>query len=352
MSLSMSEVMWAWYNATGGWPANEAQLRRNMAAWNRRADLEARLRAHGDRGVTGPGGGLPSWAIRLLAAEVGASSAYLSDRELGPIIVMAAAEAWTPDKLQARIEATAYWRNRTSRQRQWNLLSPAEQAQVRAQWEVKVAQSLQDIWGPDLARSKGYVLGNSRVKRWADEIARGVQTVDVFAFAHQQAAEGIKGTPAYTARVEEFRRAGVAEVSIENLRGELEDEWRTWAGEKFRPPNLAIWAENIYMNRRSRQDFEDYAREVSKSLFPNKPEHVTYEDFIAPAREIIGRTLELGRVSPDDPLLLGYIHGEIPSLSEILTRARKDTRYENTEQARTDSVDLGFSLLKRWGVAA
>lgn len=344
---TFNEVMWAWYRVTKTWPPSKAVAMQGVQQGGDIRMLENWLRVNHVHGVSG---GIPSWAIQELATESGSFAAYLTIPELAPIILQSASEAWSPAKTQAALEATSYWKNTTSRQRDWKLATPAEQAQTKSQWEVSIVETLQSIWGPTLAKQKGYVLGNPLVKQWADELASGKKTLDIFTFAHKQAAQGIKGTPANTALLEEFRQAGSAEVEQENIRGDLEDEWRSWLGDSVAiPSNVKAWSENIYMNKRSRQDFEDYVKSVSAQLYPGKPENVTYSDWVAPAKQLVTQWLELSTVDDDDPLVRAFVNGD-SNLTEIALRARQDPRFQSTERARTGISKLAFAITDRWGV--
>lgn len=349
-SRSLTEVLWAWYHATGTWPPSKEVAMRSVKKGGDLRLLENHLKTHRMRGVSG---GVPKWAISYLAGEVGSFSAYLTIPELAPKIVRAAAEAWTPDKLQAAIEQTSYYKKTTSKQRQYELLTPAEKKQTKQQFSVWVMETLNAIWGPELAKQRGYTLNSEKVQTWAAELSSGRQSEEMFTFKHERAAEGIKGTPAHTALTEEYRRAGAAEVEQENLRGQLEEEWRSWIGEHVTPPNLKAWAENIYMNRRSQDDFEQYVRATANNLYGEggKPEFMSYADWVAPAKQIITDHLEVANVKDDDPLLQAYIKGEASSLTEILNRVRRDSRHENTERARGEAVKLGLGIRERWGLS-
>lgn len=345
-SRRVSDILWLWWKYTGTWPPTRGHVDRHIAEGGDIALLENHIKLHGaPRGSTV----MPQWAIDMVRAEVGVNAAFLTQPELAPLLIQAAAENWEASKLQAAIENTGYWKNTTSRQRQWAMLSDAERAQLRAQWVVTVVETLQGLYGPEEAARKGYSLTDARVIKWAEELASGVQTTEVFNFAHRAAAEGITGTPAYAARLEEFRRAGAPQVEQENLAGELEDEWRRWVGDELPPPNLAVWAENIYMNKRSRQDFETFAKQTAQSRWPTKDVNLSFSDWVQPAKTLLGTVLELGHVSDSEPLLQSYTNGEIPSLAELWTRARRDPRFQGTRRSVEGASRLGLSIAERWG---
>lgn len=346
-SRSLSEVLWAWYRTTRTWPTSKERALKEVKKGGDIRRLEDYLRSHA---VIGIGGALPKWAIDYLASEVGSFAAYLKSPELAPVIVQAAAEGWTPDKLQARIERTSYYQKTTQKQRQYDLLTNAEKKQSADQYAVWVMETVNAIWGPEMARKRGYTLGSAKVRTWAKELSSGKQTEEMFTYSHERAAEGWKGTPAHTALLEEYRRAGAAEVEQEDIRGELEEQWRAFVGDQVKAPNLKAWAENIYMNRRSRQDFEDYLQAVGNNLYPTKPEFVSYADWVAPHKQIIGDYLELGRVDDGDPILQAFVRGEVTSLSETLNRVRRDPRHQWTERARDSATNAAMTLLQKWGV--
>lgn len=351
MAISAAEVLHAWFKVSGAYPPTEAQLEADMRNFDTVGELEDRLSS--DLGVpgrspTGPST-LPRFAERRMREEVGQFAAYLSVPELTPILVQSAAENWEPSKLRARVETTDYFQKTTQRQRQWELLSDAEKRQTQQRWRVQVMQTLRSIYGPEHVEQQGWSLDHPKVQRWAEDLARGRQTEELFTFAHRGAAEGIEGTPAHTARVEEMKEAGAEEVAQENLRGDLAETWRTWLGSHVSPPaDLKTWAENINANRRSMQDFEDFVKQTAGSLYPEKPENVSYREFVSPAKTILARTLELGVVPDDEPLLNSYVRGEVPSLAELKERARRDPRFARTSAARKDARQAATSVLDQW----
>lgn len=350
-SLTLSQFIWHYMVLTQSYPSEQ-----NAMYWVKQGityqQLFDKLRSghwRTEGGRTPFGTGAPDWIIRAMGPQIGVYATYLKVDELAGILIQGTAEGWDAAKLQARIQNTAYWKRTTEQQRSWNLLSPAEQAEAIARQKVRVMQTLEKYYGVTKTGELNYTLNDSRVTRWATDLAQGTQSYDIFDYAINQAARGIPGTPAYDALVEQMKQEDRTQVDISNMAFRLRDSWNNWVGTNITPPDLNIWAQNIVANQRSEADFANYIRTVSQSLFPNKPEWVSYDDWVKPARAVLSKMFETSVIPDDDPLLQSYVHGETASLADLALHARRDSRFETTTAATKEARSIGSDLLRQFG---
>lgn len=292
---------------------------------------------------------VPRWVTRKLSKELGANVAYLAIPEVALLLFQGSALGWEPDKLQSAIQNTRWWRKRTEQQRAWDVAPDAEKNASLSRTSAWVAEQLIAVYGHDYVKKQSWSIESGDVQQWARRIASGKVDQSVWLYHRRRHAEQIAGTPAQTDLFEDRRRAGQAEMQIENTRGQLETLWKQWMGDHLPPPDFTHWASDIYANTRSMDDFNKFLEQQSASFYPTKPGNVPYATWVDPAKALLQRTLELGSVRDDDPLLQSYMLGQLPSLADLAERARRDPRYRQTEQAREHSRNIGAGILSAWG---
>jgi hypothetical protein len=351
--LELSTVLYAFLHVLKRWPRSLSQLKHYAKKFSSLEDLESYLKRNSrDFGGTAKSiGDTPSWVINGMSQELGRDAAWLAVPGVRWIMLKSTALGWTEAKTQAALETTAWWKTRNEQQRAWKRLLPGEREQLLSSTAAKVYAELRRIYGVDYVKKKGWTLSSDYVKGMAHRIASGATDFDVWALRVQLKAERISGTPANSSLLNEQRAAGEAEVAIEDLAGQLGDMWREWMGTQVPVDEHTInrWAKDIYANKSSREDFRKFIQQQSTSMYPNKPENVSYAAYVAPAKQLIGQLLELGDIGDDDALVQSYAQGQVPSLADLRTRLMQDARLGKTEWWKQQQRQVGTALTQAMG---
>lgn len=346
--LDYVSVAWAFVHTLNRWPKSLAELKTFAAKFNSLSALESHLHKT-SYVIRGALAGAPTWLISFMAPELGNQVAWLSVPDVAKVLLRGSVEGWEPDKIQANIEASGFWRSNTEAQKAWVTLNQAGKAQAVAQAAVEIFAWMRAEYGPDYVESKGWSLSSPVIKGIATDLASGKKPAGVWKMETTLSAEKIVGTAAWKRRQEEVKSAGEPAMAIENTKGRLEASWREWMGEHITPPELASWAEDIETNKRSIADFETYLRQTSQSLYPGKGEFVAYKQWVSPAKSLVQQMLELGNVGDDDPFVSAFATGQFETLAQLSDAVKRDPRYGATEGFRKQVGQTTTGLLSRMG---
>lgn len=348
--LELSQVLWAIAVELKRWPASTYELNTLASRFSDVNQLRSWIRRNGRRGK-GLTSGAPSWLINMMSGELGRDAQWLAIPDVAWVMMRGAAEGWDESKIQAAIETTTWWKGRNDTQRTWQRLLPGEKEQLIQSTIGRISQSLRELYGLDQMKSRGWHLKAADLRTWASEIASGGKPFEIWFLEQRSSAEKIEGTPAQKALVEDLRDARRELMNVEEITGQLEEEWRNWIGTGISPrrEDMAAWAKRINEFANSRQDFLDHLKETAQSLYPNKPQNAPYSLWAQPAKQLIGQLLDLGDVPDDDPVLQSYVQGQIPSLAELRLRVMRDPRVAKAGWWREQQQGVGFALARGLG---
>lgn len=129
-------------------------------------------------GVPAVAGGTPAvdmsnWE-QTVREQFPALAGFLDIPEIRDNLRAAVAEGWPPDKLQARIQATNWWRTTPAKTRQWFglvALDPASAERQVLEHTAKVKQAADDYL---------IDLGDDAARRWSEQLLKGEITEDSF----------------------------------------------------------------------------------------------------------------------------------------------------------------------------
>ena len=261
--------------------------------------------------------------------------ADLLRRSLGP-------PAWSEQKFQAELRATNWWKTTTASARQWDAASALDPATYQARVDEAATAINQEALG------YGIRLSEETAQQLALDSLRlgwGTQTITN--------AIGMRATEGGTAGATQLREGYYGQ----EVRRIARSYGVTLADETFNSfvNRIAVGDENF-------SSFQDYALSVAKSLYPTLTAQFdagrTFDDAVAPYKEIAASTLELNPNDIDfmDPKWVTPITympdpqtGEqrLMNLAEWGRELRTNRAYgyEFTEKARQDA----YSVVERLG---
>lgn len=253
-------------------------------------------------------------------------SGFLDDKEVGPILMQAARENWSTQRLNGALSSTQWWKSKDDATRSYL----EKQATNPGQLQKDIATRTQDII--DIAGQLGVELTTTQIASLAEESIKSGWTTG-------QLRDTVIGN---------INWSGTGK----NTMGQLQftaSEMKA-LGRKYLmnidDAQAQQWSVGINSNQLTPEGVEATLRQWSKARFPYVPEGMTPDDFYAPLRSTIGQELEVPSTSIDltDKSWLSLLEvrddkGNLrpASQSEAIIKARKDPRWLQTK----GSVDQG-----------
>lgn len=266
---------------------------------------------------------------------------FVDHPEIGPILLQAAQEGWSQERLQGALSKTAWWHSTSERSRQWDALKASDYAT----WERHIDETSTSLRLK--ASQLGIPISNGRSEQIADKALR---------FGWNEQELGI----ALAAEMR-WRPGGVSERGgvgklMQNVRKIFADamvpltqrqEWE--------------WARRIVAGGADENAVTVAANKLAKARFPYLSKEidagVTPGQFFAPYRNVIAQTLEL---SPDDVNLmdtgwqavLSFKDGKTirpMTMSEAQRYARSKPGWLGTKNAWDTTTEAAGNLLEIFG---
>jgi hypothetical protein len=271
------------------------------------------------------------------------AAGFLDIPEIRSKLIEAAQNQWTSTKLQAEIQATAWWRTNGAAARNFFALKGADPAQMESLIAAKVSE-----WGPELQQLGINLGGPEGVKKWAENAIKYGWTAD-------QVREKFAGQLA-----KKSKRDGLAEGSAPDLSA---DALVSMARNDYFLPisrqDAERWAVDIFSGAKSEEQMRSYFARLASSRFPGLEEQgFTPGEYMAPVRNMIAETLEM---NPADVNLLDKRWSEVLEMQgadgkfrpmtfgEAGRWARKRPEYQQTTGAMDEGAALVESLGKAFG---
>ena len=289
---------------------------------------------------------------QTLAEQYGFASALLnSNPELKTLFSRAVSGSWSPDKFQAELRGTKWWKTHTSTERQYLLQvksDPATARQSLSQATSHVNQLASQL-GVNPAQAKGALSAaayNVAAKGWTDEQLRS--------YLGQ-----------YVAFLDPH---GKAQASGEG--GTDMDELKAYSYSMGVVPGDGKWyADNvrkILMGKSSLEDIKSQIRTKAKAQYSQWGKQIdggqTVMDLAQPYMQSMSQILELpqGSVSLTDPTVkkaMTYIGkstnneaGAGMPLWQFQNQLRSDPRWKQTQNAQDSLMQVGHQVLQDFGL--
>lgn len=203
----------------------------------------------------------------LRDAHPGAS--WLGDKEYMQVLIMGYAEGWSQTMIQERLAATDWAQNRTVAEQAWEKMGKAEKSSVVDNLVPRMQDILTQIYGS----AAGKMPGN--VAEAAKAIASGAwgspdDALIAWELSMRRKAENIVGTNAWVEKEQSAQAAREFMNGPEDMYEALRSKALTWLGPTgmMDSGTLMRWAEDVFSERKSDADFDQYLRNQAHNLYP------------------------------------------------------------------------------------
>lgn len=279
-----------------------------------------------------------------LAATYGWAYGFLnSNPEVKAKFDLAFQETWTPEKFQAEIRDTEWWKSNSETMRQAQVMKntdPASWNAAIAAEKIKVSQLAAEI-GAAIPPDKLNTIARQSIELGMDE--------DLLRNTLGQ----------YVTFSKDGTIGGEAGMWIHAMR-----KYASQMGVDLSDDALKNYAQRVVRKVATSQDFESEIRERAKSLAPGHEEAIdagsTIKDIADPYIQMMARELEIpyASITLDNPLIKSAINGldadgkpSGASLIDFQSRLRNDPRWKSTKAARDGAASITATVLRDMGLA-
>jgi hypothetical protein len=279
-----------------------------------------------------------------MTVEFGWAASFLEDAELGPILREATDQEWTEDRLRRRIEQTQWWKKRTTSQRSWDQRVQTDPG-TTTQEISRRKEMLKDV-----ASQFGGVLTDDQLAEMATESLRS--DWDENEISRGVASELMKGTDRGELRL------GITGRGVRALAAQFAVPLSDQAANE--------WAGKIASGQITQTDYENWAREQARSLYPSLAAQIdrglNVATAVSPYAQLAAQTVGVNPADIDfaDPkwnVALNFDDGKgrrMMTLFEWGEHLRKDERYgyDRTPGARDKAYRMVSDLGRMFGLSA
>lgn len=278
-----------------------------------------------------------------LAASYGWAYGFLNgNKELKGLFKQAVDGSWAPEKFQAELRDTAWWKKTSNTARQAQVLEKTDPATWTAQVNATTIQVQQ------LAAQMGAAIPQSKLKGIVDSVLKtGMEEGQIRDALGQYVTFTKDGTLKGEAGMHEFTmKQYAAQMGVD-------------IGEQA----IKNQAQLVVRKMATTQDFESQIREQAKSAFPGYGEQIdagmTMKDIATPYQQLMSKELELPE-SPlglMDPSIRSALNGldkdgkpagmNLPDFQNML---RNDPRWRSTQGAQDQAMAVGHTVLRDMGI--
>jgi len=279
-----------------------------------------------------------------LAATYGWAIGFMeSNPELKNLFKSAVSETWTPQKFQAEVRNTNWWKTTSDKAREAQALESTDPATYAAQVAATKLQIQQ------LAGKAGAYIPEDKM----DSIVRSViySGMDELGIM-----EVISGYINFTENGMLGGAAGLHEYEMKKYAAEQ--------GVRLDTNTVKEQAQLIARKMATTDDFKAQIREQAKSAYPGYSEQidagVTVKDLAKPYQSVMAQTFELpeGDIKLEDPTIKQALNGANKdgkpiglTLSQFQDVLRSDPRWRSTNNARNMALDAASKVLKDMGLS-
>lgn len=261
---------------------------------------------------------------------------FLDDPEMGPLLMQAARENWSPQRIDGAVKKTDWWQKRSASQRQWDQLLHDDPGEAGKQ----IGERSRDI--VDIAGQLGVTLSATQINELAQESLRSGWTND-------QLRDTIIGNVKWDA--DPTTTQGQLQASAADLKA-LSKQY----GMLLDSAQAQTWAMSLAQGKTSMEGITQTLKDWAKAAFPYiDTNSISVDDYFAPAKSVIAQELEVPSTSIDitDPQWMSLLQlrdetGKVrgATLNEARLKARSDPRWVKTKSATDEGTDAANSVLK------
>ena len=285
----------------------------------------------------------PQLTPEELAASYGWSYGFLnSNPELKKKFNEAVDENWTPEKFQAEIRDTSWWKKTSETKRRAQLLKSSDPATYRAQLDAATLQVKQ------LAAEIGAAIPEGKLKKIA------TQVIDM-GMDEDQLRNAIGGYIDFTKKGTLRGEAAMHEYTMK--------QFAYANGVELSDQAIKKQAQLVSRKLATVQDFQDQVRKTAASLFPAYQKQidagVNMSDVAAPYMQMMSDELEIPYQQIDirNPQIKAALNSVDKdgkpagmALSDFQQQLRADPRWKRTSAARDGVMAVGSQVLRDMGL--
>jgi hypothetical protein len=287
----------------------------------------------------------PKLTPEELAASYGWAYGFLnSNSELKGKFQQAVDESWTPQKFQAEIRDTKWWKETSDTRRQAQVAQKTDPATWNAQMDAATIQVRQ------LAAEIGAAIPDSKISKIAKNMLETGMDESQLRYA-------LGGYVTFTKDGTLKGEAGMHEYTMKQYAYNM--------GIKLDDQTIKNQAQRVVRKVATTQDYESEVRDQAKSMFPAYAKQIdsgsTLKDIASPYMSLMSQELEIPDNSIDvmNPLIKKALNGLDAdgnpggvSLTDFQNQLRSDPRWKQTNNAQDSMMSTGLKVLKDMGLVA
>lgn len=282
------------------------------------------------------------------AQDYGFAQAFFnSDKELKKLLADTLANGWTPERFQAELKNTRWYKTHTEAQRQWIALNTSDHSTAKRQVDIKMKEI------GDLARAMGAELSGLEIHDLAVNVLyKGLTDPEVKALVSSHIEANKKGQFAGA--------AGATQTSLKALAAQY--------GITMTQGQQERWIKDMASGMKTDNDFQVWLREQSKILYPNLAgvidKGLSVDDVAGNYTQRMAQILELDPTQIDfakDPLIQKALQYRDPNgkgdgmpmpLWQFEAELRSDPRWLKTSNAMNSFASVTHQVLSDMGLVS
>lgn len=285
----------------------------------------------------------PKLTPQELASTYGWAYGFLnSNPELKGLFGKAVDGSWTPEKFQAELRDTKWFKNTSDTRRQAQVMQKTDPATWNATLQaatIQVRQLAAEI-GAAIPESKISKIAKNMIETGADEDQMRYALGEYVTFSKDGTLNGEAGMHEYT--MKQFAYANGVSLSDQAIKKQAQLVTRKLA---------------------TTQDYQDQVRQSAISMYPAYQAQIeagsNVMDIADPYMQMMSEELELPYQSLDltNPLIKGALNGSgadgKPSgltLTDFQSQLRADPRWRDTKAAQNSVVQVSANVLREMGL--
>lgn len=285
----------------------------------------------------------PKLTAEELAASYGWAYGFLnSNGELKKLFKSAVSDQWTPEKFQAELRDTKWWKETSSTRREAQVMKKTDPAT----WSASVSAAMIQV--RQLAAEIGAAVPESKIKKIAENMIETGADESQMRYA---LGEYVNFTKDGTLRGE----AAMHEYTIK--------QYAYNNGISLTDQAIKNQAQRIVRGIATTQDFESEVRQEAKSMFPayalQLDAGMSMRDVASPYIQMMSNELGIPDNTIDvmDPLIKKALNGLNKegkpsglSLTDFQGQLRNDARWTQTQGAQNKVMNAGVAVLRDMGL--
>jgi hypothetical protein len=303
-------------------------------------------------GVVGGGDANTDWGSQTqterklspqdLASSYGWAYSFLSsDPSLENLFGSAVDGDWTPDKFQAELRNTDFWKNNSDVARK----ALQQKSADPATWSAKMDANKMVV--SQLASKLGAAIPDGQLPKLAEQM-------EMFGMNEEQLASILGGWVDFT----NGTMTGQAGMYEHNMR-----QYADSMGVDLGQQSIKNYAQLMIKGLSSQQDFQNFVNEQATSAYPAFSEQIkagqNMKNIANPYIQMMSQSLEMdpNTISLKDPTIMAGLNGVDEkgkpvgrNLVDFQQMLRGDPRWRQTQQAQNQTMNIGNSVLKNMGV--